>query len=243
MIAQNNLYDAVSSKGRLGDSELRVVDGQTSHVNPEEAAIIDRWGPLGERLVERVGSGNINPETGLPEYEIFSLAFVTAASAAIGAASSLYGMWSGSAAQTEADEAQLKEIGAQKSALGEDMSKAGGVVRDAYTGITEDFSDKIGQLTKGVGGAFGDVYGQVEKSMKKTGGLAVGAVQDIATDAGAALEDQFGLNLESLVSEAGQGVSNLFADYTQRQDQMWEDYNQMTLQEESLQRAIDSSWG
>ena len=237
-MAQNNLYDAVSSKGRLGDSELRVVDGQTSHVNPEEAAIIDRWGPLGERLVERIGSGNINPETGLPEYEA-----ITATIAALSLITSLGGMWSGSAAQTEADEAQLKEIGAQKSALGEDMSKAGGVVRDAYTGITEDFSDKIGQLTKGVGGAFGDVYGQVEKSMKKTGGLAVGAVQDMAADAGAALEDQFGLNLESLVSEAGQGVSNLFADYTQRQDQMWEDYNQMTLQEESLQRAIDSSWG
>ena len=75
--------------------------------------------------------------------------------------------------------------------------------------------------------------------MKKTGGLAVGAVEDLATDAGAALEDQFGLNLESLCSEAGQGVSNLFADYTQRQDQMWEDYNQMTRQEEALQAKLD----
>lgn len=54
--------------GRFGDSELRFVDGELSHVNPVEANAIDMYGSEGEKLVKAVGSGTINPDTGLKEY-------------------------------------------------------------------------------------------------------------------------------------------------------------------------------
>ena len=61
-------YKNLANKGRHGDSELRNVAGQTSHVNPKEANLIDLWGALGESLVQRRGAGTINPNTGMPEY-------------------------------------------------------------------------------------------------------------------------------------------------------------------------------
>ena len=58
----------VARKGRRGDSELRRVGGEVSHVNTTEANAIDMLGPMGEAWVQSVGSGTTNPKTGLKEY-------------------------------------------------------------------------------------------------------------------------------------------------------------------------------
>ena len=58
-------------KGRKGDTKLRKVGGEVSHVNTTEANAIDKLGPLGEAWVERIGSGTINPSTGLKEYHLY----------------------------------------------------------------------------------------------------------------------------------------------------------------------------
>ena len=65
----------VASKGRnfggVKDSKLRKVKGELSHVNKVEADAIDWLGPLGEAWVAKIGSGTINPKTGLREYGLF----------------------------------------------------------------------------------------------------------------------------------------------------------------------------
>ena len=58
----------LANKGRYGDSLMRKVDGELSHVNPMEAKIIDSLGSIGEGVVKEIGSGTINPNTGLKEY-------------------------------------------------------------------------------------------------------------------------------------------------------------------------------
>lgn len=64
-----------AQKGRGGDTEIRKVDGQDSHVNAFEAWLIDKYGAKGEEIVKDIGSGTINPETGLPEYISFKNLF------------------------------------------------------------------------------------------------------------------------------------------------------------------------
>lgn len=64
----NILKQLLAKQGRYGDSTLRNVGGQLSHVNPREASIIDRLGSTGEKQVLNRGAGTINPVTGLPEY-------------------------------------------------------------------------------------------------------------------------------------------------------------------------------
>ena len=61
----------VARKGRKGDSELRRVGGEVSHVNKTEANAIDALGPMGEAWVQSIGSGTRNPKTGLPEYHLW----------------------------------------------------------------------------------------------------------------------------------------------------------------------------
>tara|TARA_R100000808_G_C2155321_1_gene167504 strand:+ start:3685 stop:4428 length:744 start_codon:yes stop_codon:yes gene_type:complete len=51
-----------------GDTEMRLVDGEPSHVNPVEASTIDAFGKKGEDMVKERGSGTINPYTGNREY-------------------------------------------------------------------------------------------------------------------------------------------------------------------------------
>jgi len=61
----------LASKGRGGDTKIRKVAGRPSHVNTTEAKAIDSFGPLGEAWVQRIGSGTINPKTGLKEFKPF----------------------------------------------------------------------------------------------------------------------------------------------------------------------------
>ena len=61
----------LQKQGRYGDTELRNVNGELSHVDPQEAEIIDRFGPLGEVITQNYGSGTVNPSTGLREYYRF----------------------------------------------------------------------------------------------------------------------------------------------------------------------------
>tara|TARA_R100000458_G_scaffold31256_1_gene28653 strand:+ start:264 stop:1112 length:849 start_codon:yes stop_codon:yes gene_type:complete len=63
-----NLLEHLAAKGRFGDSEIRMVNSEMSHVNPIEANIIDQYGSAGEYVTSQIGSGTINPATGLPEY-------------------------------------------------------------------------------------------------------------------------------------------------------------------------------
>ena len=72
----------LASKGRFGDTQMRKVGGQLSHVSQGEANHMDAHGKAGERDVQALGSGTINPETGKPEYWVLP---VVAGIAAIGA--------------------------------------------------------------------------------------------------------------------------------------------------------------
>ena len=63
-----SLFRLLANNGRNGDTDLRVVSNQLSHVNPGEAQAIDKYGRAGEIAVQNMGAGTINPITGLPEY-------------------------------------------------------------------------------------------------------------------------------------------------------------------------------
>ena len=89
-----DLYNHLKTKGRYGDTELRYVDGELAHVNKQEADILDKYGLDAEEVVKEYGSGTINPETGLKEYNP-ALAFLTAGKLAFDVGSSVYGFFKG----------------------------------------------------------------------------------------------------------------------------------------------------
>ena len=102
-----NLYFILSNKGRMGDTELRYVNGELAHVNENEAYILDKYGKTGEDFIKQNGSGTINPETGLKEY--FIIEGLTAAKFA-------YDLYKGNE-QRKAGERVSKEIEKQIGSL------------------------------------------------------------------------------------------------------------------------------
>ena len=64
----SSMNDKLARLGRHGDTEIRNVDGRPSHVNAWEAYLIDNYGPTGEEITKDIGSGTLNPATGMREY-------------------------------------------------------------------------------------------------------------------------------------------------------------------------------
>tara|TARA_R100000152_G_C6750395_1_gene174028 strand:+ start:215 stop:991 length:777 start_codon:yes stop_codon:yes gene_type:complete len=64
------LYNQLANNGRFGDTQIREVNGELSHVNDIEAYLIDNYGRLGELITLVIGSGTTNPTTGMKEYWI-----------------------------------------------------------------------------------------------------------------------------------------------------------------------------
>ena len=66
-LADNHL-SKLAKKGRYGDSDIaKTSKGELWHVNPKEKMLMNMYGMKGEKLVDAMGSGTINPETGLEE--------------------------------------------------------------------------------------------------------------------------------------------------------------------------------
>ena len=87
----NSLLE-LANKGRKGDSELAMVGGELSHVNPREKELIEGYGLLGEMMTQKYGSGTINPNTGMPEY--FSLSKIFTVPESVKRADSMHeGFW------------------------------------------------------------------------------------------------------------------------------------------------------
>ena len=59
----------LAAKGRGSDVLIRKMDDKPAHVNAYEAYLIDNLGEKGKKMVKEIGSGNINPRTGLKEYD------------------------------------------------------------------------------------------------------------------------------------------------------------------------------
>ena len=57
-----------SKYGRNGDTKIAKIDNKDAHVNAWEAHLKDRYGKDAEPLIKQLGSGSINPVTGLKEY-------------------------------------------------------------------------------------------------------------------------------------------------------------------------------
>ena len=62
------MYKKLAKKGRFGDNRIaKTSNGSLWHVNKQEKKLIDDYGVVGERIVDMIGSGSTNPETGLKE--------------------------------------------------------------------------------------------------------------------------------------------------------------------------------
>jgi hypothetical protein len=158
-IANNHL----SKHGRFGDTEIaKTSTGDLWHVNKHEKKLIDNYGKVGEDIVDTLGSGTINPNTGLKEQ------FLTTALAIGQLGLSLYQGAKG--ASTQRNTASRK-YNLAVSALA-DLQKAQKELEASTLAqkdlTTQKFESDIGRLSKKTSQNLLDVRSNVDESTRKT---------------------------------------------------------------------------
>tara|TARA_R100001594_G_C4023301_1_gene259648 strand:- start:343 stop:1053 length:711 start_codon:yes stop_codon:yes gene_type:complete len=153
------MYKDLAKHGRFGDTEMYRTSktgpgkGELWHVNPQEKKIMDMYGQRGEKLVDLIGSGTINPKTGKEEKWI-QLA-IMAAGLGVGLMES-YGQTRAIREQGQdqigiLDEgiASLRQAGSSlQDSLGASLQVATEKAKRVYTAGAEKFSEGIGQIRK-----------------------------------------------------------------------------------------------
>ena len=221
----DKMYNNVASKGRFGDSELREVDGEISHVNPVEANLIDLLGKNGEEIVKEIGSGTINPETGLDEY-FFKRLRRSWAGKLWNKTRGKYGIggWlsGGAAEQADALRAQAGEVVsggmADLEAYGADYLGSGGI-------LEQQKKSQITSLGKTTGAALGKIS-DYESKVAMNSGMATGP--NVTSGLEEDLIDNYQLSLGDINLESQKAQIDFIADLKKQKTQLLMDYSTAT---------------
>ena len=210
-LARNHL-SSLANKGRFGDTEIAeskfVEPGALWHVTEGEKKAMNMYGQEGEQMVDAVGSGTINPDTGLEEKFPFLIA-----AAVIGAGVGLYGAAKGakeSKQQGSFDE-QAGFQGIQQIKESEDLlEKNFEAQRQAsfqdYTMATENLSAKTGIEIE-------DLNKSTETLIEKSGMRQTAGVTERKSTMWDRIETGFGLGSDSLTANFAKSMGELEGGY------------------------------
>jgi len=165
----------IKNKGRRGDTEIRQVHGEISHVNAFEAYLIDKYGTLGEDITAIVGSGTINPRTGLREHSL---------------------LYSEDTGWFWEDDDYLTETGQMKKEAGEAVTIGVEGIKGQMgqmMGLGGIFAKQAKARKATSLGQAGQVAGQMDIQAGKTGFASSGAIESMGMEAQRQLSAQEGV--------------------------------------------------
>ena len=207
-IASNHL-SRMASKGRYGDTQIaQTSQGELWHVNPKEKAIMSMYGMEGEKMVDAVGSGTINPETGLEEkfngFDPFSMA-----SLGLGIYSAFQG--ASSRRQQAEHEVGLAAQGERETYEAEEklsQAKAGRIKASS-----QDYSLAIDNLSSETGIAKEDLKKSTSEAISKTGLATSGAIKEKESTMWDRISDTYGRGQEGLLANLGKAQGDIASWY------------------------------
>ena len=200
------------SKEKLGrgkDNKIRNVDGEPSHVNPYEAYLIDTYKDQGEKEVKRIGSGEVNPNTGLKEYQATEA--VSAVTKGGGEAVTKGGGGMGLLGGIGLGLQAVSMIMGGFSAL-ENREK----VKEAKAGIDVDFNEQIRKLTEAKDREFNKIDTQYEQQTQQLNvgtetalGDTTQVISDIQTKQGFEVGKEATIDTSDMLSKYNTATQNL----------------------------------
>ena len=196
-LADNHL-SSLASKGRYGDTEMaRTSEGELWHVNPVEKALMSMMGKEGEKLVDAIGSGTTNPETGLEEktFDSFTIG-LTAATFAYGA------YQSGSASEDQAKMEQRLSQEALQALNQQEQALETGVVSKKKAEVAK-YSMGVEDLSAETGIAKEDLNKQTDEVIQKQGGLVRGGADVKKSEVWDRIKATFGKGRRNLMASLG----------------------------------------
>jgi len=213
-LANNHLSE--SALGRFGDTEMYKTSpsgpgkGKEWHVNPEEKQLMNMYGAEGEKLVDSIGSGTINPYTGKEEKFLGITWAAAAGAAAIGSA--LVGAYSAWKGGSNAKEQASAEEAASRSGLKEldtaeaNMEKSVQAKREA--GML-DYRQDVKNISEQTGIAQEDLDKQTDEAIKKTEMATSGTVERASSQMWKRIQGSFEKGRQGLIGELGKKMGDI----------------------------------
>ena len=210
-LARNHL-SSLANKGRFGDTEIAeskfVEPGALWHVTEGEKKAMNMYGQEGEQMVDAVGSGTINPDTGLEEKFPFLIA-----AAVVGAGVGLYGAAKGakeSKQQGSFDERAgfqgIQQIKESEDLLDKNFDAQRQASFQDYTMATENLSAKTGIEIE-------DLNKSTETLIEKSGMRQTAGVTERKSTMWDRIETGFGLGSDSLTANFAKSMGELEGGY------------------------------
>jgi len=213
-LANNHLSE--SALGRFGDTEMYKTSpsgpgkGKEWHVNPEEKQLMNMYGSEGEKLVDSIGSGTINPYTGKEEKFLGMTWAAVSGAAAIGSA--LVGAYSAWKGGSNAKEQASAEEAASRSGLKEldtaeaNMEKSVQAKREA--GML-DYRQDVKNISEQTGIAQEDLDKQTDEAIKKTEMATSGTVERASSQMWKRIQGSFEKGRQGLIGELGKKMGDI----------------------------------
>ena len=262
--AKNDNKHIVATKGRKGDTKVRDVDGEASHVNAYEAYLIDSYGKGGEELTKLFGSGTTNPETGMPEYYsggagkassiVGSAGSAASGAIAMGATGAALGPiaaaapwlavgllaydWiAGAGEKAKQSKAKMKKLGEGIANIEGSRLKAAEVVTEDMNNIWEGVGSQLSDIRYGAGETFEDLSKGVNQVVKGGRGLATGTADAMVAETTKDLKDNLSRSTSKLETDAGQQVEKMGQAHGSEMEDMANQIKDMNEQITELEKS------
>ena len=217
-------------------SKLGPGKGKVWHVNEDEKRLMNMYGLRGEKLVDAVGSGTINPKTGKEEKFVFTTA-IALGSLALGA----YSSWkSGSIQEKQAGaarDAAEKGLKATKEAESK-LSESANASREL---LGAQMKREYGEVGKQLGVSEKQIIEATTKASGKTGFALSGDVEASGKEALDVMREKGDYSREGMMGEYGQKLGEITSGFMQEKAKLKADKERFT-REISLAGDMEDSW-
>ena len=206
-LARNHL-SALANKGRYGDTEIAeskyVKPGSLWHVTEGEKRIMSRDGAEGEKFVDKIGSGTINPETGLEEKNPLMIA-----AAVVGAGVSMYSAWKGGQQAEQQANYELRAADQGLESLqgaSEGLESAVGAKRAA---AQQDYRMQVEQVSAQTGMRKEDLQKQTMQAIQQSGMATSGTVESKQSTMWNRIQSSYEAGREGLTANLGKAMGEI----------------------------------
>ena len=249
-MANTLAYNHLANRGRMHPSggprdtamyktsKLGPGRGKVWHVNEDEKRLMNMYGLRGEKLVDAVGSGTINPKTGKEEKV---LPLIMAASAIGGAALGAYSSWKSGNIQEQTSKSKLRaaEEGlASLEGAEENLEKSTLAQRQVHE---QEFGKAQEDLARQTGVSLEQARQQSTSLAAKSGLARSGTVEKSTEQSKEHIGAESKSKTEDLIGQLGRNIGSVMENYQGEKARIKSETEKFT-RERDLAREQSESW-
>jgi|2_EtaG_2_1085320.scaffolds.fasta_scaffold09492_3 hypothetical protein len=234
-LADNHLSEG--ALGRFGDTKMHttkhVRPGSDWHVNPQEKQLMNMYGAKGEKLVDSIGSGTINPYTGKEEKFLGITLAGLGAVAGIGSAvlGGIQSITGGKARNAQAaSQARLSQVQIDEAT---EAAEKLDPTKDARIEVAKA---EYGQKAEGLGIQKEEVGQQLNTAIQKSGLVTSAGV----TQKKSSIWKRFENTEKGLLGQLGKAMGGIEEWYEGEKSRLGGVIKRATLQKKAFKKQSDS---